>query len=355
MKSYILQGVVTIKYRLKLETGLHIGGAKENFEIGGVDNPVIKLSNDLKLGPNWKIPKGAPYIPGSSLKGKIRSLLEWELTEHKGIEGDKKITSVDYMVNLAKKELLKHVQENYKYSDELKQILIEYFDINETDIKAENFKGNTEFNKQEKLKDLINKFKNIAGSPCNCGSCSICKMFGVSDIRVLSKLPPTKLPGPPRVEFSDAYPTEESLKILEEQLGEGIFTELKVENVINRITSESQNLRTNERVPAGVEFEGEITVDIYSSEDVDLLKKLLTGLRLLENSYLGGSGSRGYGKVKFSQITITFKGREYFENGKEPKPLEQLKEENSSTESLLAVNELNQALEQLKEKIKGQP
>jgi CRISPR-associated protein Csm3 len=354
MKSYILQGVVSIRYRLKLTTGLHIGGAKENFEIGGVDNPVIKLSNDLKLGSNWKIPKGAPYIPGSSLKGKIRSLLEWELEEIKGIEGNEKITSVDYMVNLAKKELLKNVQETYKYSDELKQILINYFDINETDIKTEEFKGNTDF-KQEKLRDLINKFKNIAGSPCNCGSCSICKMFGVSDIRVLSQIPPTKLPGPPRVEFSDAYPTEESLKILEEQLGEGIFTELKVENVINRITSESQNLRTNERVPAGVEFEGEITVDIYSPEDIALLKKLLTGLRLLENSYLGGSGSRGYGKVKFSQITITFKGREYFENGKEPESIRELKEDEIQTDSLLAVEELNKALEKLKEQIKGQP
>jgi CRISPR-associated protein Csm3 len=305
MKSYILQGVVTIKYRLKLETGLHIGGAKENFEIGGVDNPVIKLSQGIEL-KDRKIPKDAPYIPGSSLKGKIRSLMEWFIKEPKGLEG-KEQTSVEYMT--------------------------------------------------EQAKDNPRKL----GAPCDCGTCSICKLFGVSDVRTLKTFLDNgnwdKLPGPPRVEFSDAYPTAESLANLNRNLGEGVFTEIKYENRINRITGavEHGGLRNQERVPAGVEFEGEITVDIYSPEDVDLLKKLLTGLRLLENSYLGGSGSRGYGKVKFSQITITFKGREYFENGKEPKPLKQLKEEDFPTESLLAVEKLNEALEQLKEKIKGQP
>ena len=268
MKTYILQGVVSIKYRLRLKTGLHIGGAKENFEIGGVDNPVIKLPLGIKLNEDWTVPKDAPYIPGSSLKGKIRSLMEWFIEEPKGINGVVQ-TSVEYMTQKAQ---------------------------------SPNAKG--------KL-----------GSPCDCGTCSICKLFGVSDVGTLKEFLENgnvdKLPGPPRTEFSDAYPTPESLKLLEETLGEGIFTEIKYENRINRITGtvEDKGLRNQERVPAGVEFEGEITLDLYSEEDAELLKKLLTGLRLLENSYLGGSGSRGYGKVDFSKITITLRGRDYFEKG----------------------------------------
>jgi CRISPR-associated protein Csm3 len=52
---------------IKIITGLHIGGSNDEIKIGGIDNPVIKnpLTNE-------------PYIPGSSLKGKIRSLIEWQ-------------------------------------------------------------------------------------------------------------------------------------------------------------------------------------------------------------------------------------------------------------------------------------
>jgi CRISPR-associated protein Csm3 len=276
MKNFILKGIVSIKFKLRLKTGMHIGGAKETFEIGGVDNPVIKLPMDLNLGKDengedWIVPKDAPYIPGSSLKGKIRTLLEWFLSEPKGIEGEEK-TSVEYMV--------------------------------------------------EKFKDNEKKI----GAPCECGTCSICKLFGVGNSKVVEDLLKKleKLPGPPRAEFSDAYPTPESLKKLEESLGEGLYTEIKYENRINRLsgTVEKGGLRNLERVPAGTEFKGEITVDIYSEEDMELVGKLITGLKLLENSYLGGSGSRGYGKVEFTEIKITFKDRNYFEKGTPEKEIE---------------------------------
>lgn len=61
-------GNVIFKGKLECLTGLHIGGSKEKFEIGGVDSPVIR-------DPNTNL----PYIPGSSLKGKMRSLLSFEL------------------------------------------------------------------------------------------------------------------------------------------------------------------------------------------------------------------------------------------------------------------------------------
>lgn len=77
MFSY--KGSLIISYRLKALTGLRVGGSKENFEIGGLDNPVIKTVASIPnfYGDGKDLPEGSPYIPGSSLKGKMRSLLEW--------------------------------------------------------------------------------------------------------------------------------------------------------------------------------------------------------------------------------------------------------------------------------------
>ena len=60
-----LQSIRTLTGRIRLRSGLHIGAGKDTVEIGGLDQPIVK--DPLT---------GAPYIPGSSLKGKMRSLLE---------------------------------------------------------------------------------------------------------------------------------------------------------------------------------------------------------------------------------------------------------------------------------------
>ena len=57
---------ILVSTKLTVVTGLHIGGSKDSVEIGGIDNPVIKVATR----------KNQPYIPGSSLKGKMRCLLE---------------------------------------------------------------------------------------------------------------------------------------------------------------------------------------------------------------------------------------------------------------------------------------
>src|SRR5947209_9909267 len=59
-----LIGKLILTGELTCETGLHIGAGKGSLEIGGADNPVIKDAF------------GMPYIPGSSLRGRIRCLLE---------------------------------------------------------------------------------------------------------------------------------------------------------------------------------------------------------------------------------------------------------------------------------------
>ena len=60
-----LQAIRTLKGSIRLRSGLHIGAGKDTVEIGGLDQPIVK--DPLS---------GAPYIPGSSIKGKMRSLLE---------------------------------------------------------------------------------------------------------------------------------------------------------------------------------------------------------------------------------------------------------------------------------------
>lgn len=67
----------TIRGIIQCVSGLRIGGSKDTIEIGGMDNPIIRNPLDK-----------FPYIPGSSLKGKIRSLLEWEIEGKLGKDGN---------------------------------------------------------------------------------------------------------------------------------------------------------------------------------------------------------------------------------------------------------------------------
>src|SRR3989338_2263891 len=60
-----LLGKIIITGTLECLTGMHIGASRENMEIGAIDSPVVRDPVTRE-----------PYIPGSSLKGKMRALLE---------------------------------------------------------------------------------------------------------------------------------------------------------------------------------------------------------------------------------------------------------------------------------------
>ena len=81
------------------------------------------------------------------------------------------------------------------------------------------------------------------------------------------------------------------------------LTEAKSENRINRIAGTAEHPRQTERVPAGARFDFKLTVKQFDGDEETLLDTLLQGLKLLEWDSLGGSGSRGYGKVAFTAIT----------------------------------------------------
>jgi CRISPR-associated protein Csm3 len=234
---YKLLGKYIIKADLECITGLHIGGRETEFEIGGIENPVIR-------DPLTDI----PYIPGSSLKGKMRYLLEWA-------------------------------------------------------------NGKITWKRDEK--------NNIIGATCcECGECEICIIFGPSSAK--------KKQQPSRLTIRDSFPKKETIEKWENTMGKRIYTEIKPENSIDRLTS-AANPRTMERVPAGSEFEVEMIFDIYEENDKERLKTVFEGMKLLEDSSLGGSGSRGSGKVIFKNISIIKRDLNYYKGeGEESEVLKNL-------------------------------
>ncbi|MFU2137585.1 type III-A CRISPR-associated RAMP protein Csm3 [Gallibacterium anatis] len=216
-----LNNIVEIKATLVLKTGLHIGSGDSEMHIGGIDNAVIKNPITQK-----------PYIPGSSLKGKIRSLLEWR----SGAVIKEKPLSI-------------------------------------SDIKGSN---------AEMVKNIL-------------------RLFGVSADSNKDE-PVVKEIGVARLGFQDCEFTSDWEQYLEENNLSA--TEAKFENTINRITSEAGNPRQTERIPAGAKFDFKLTLRQFENDSENLIDLLLKGLRLLELDSLGGSGSRGYGKVEFQNLTV---------------------------------------------------
>jgi CRISPR-associated protein Csm3 len=237
-----LIGKLILSGDLHCETGLHIGAGKGSLEIGGADNPVVKDAF------------GLPYIPGSSLRGKIRSLLENALG----------LTSPAELVYLSKR------------------------------------KGqDVRIHQSDRPDDEIGL------------------LFGRSPLRldrVEGEALDARSATPARLTIYDAPLEQESITAqMRENLDDEI-TEVKSENAIDRITSQA-NPRTLERVPAGARFKVRLVVDVLCEEDKALPARVLEGLRLLEDDALGGGGSRGSGRVSFKNLKLTWRGRSFYSSG----------------------------------------
>ncbi len=213
-----LKKIEKITGKIELISGLHIGAGDTELRIGGTDNPVVKHPHTNE-----------PYIPGSSIKGKVRSLLE-----------------------LASGLLIKQNNGKPIGTSILKQ-----------------------------LKDNENE-----------SALAILKLFGVSGADSQEQ----ETIGPARASFADAFLSDES-RIMVQGLQLSYF-EIKSENSIDRIKGTAENPRFTERVAPGLKFNFSITLKVMEG-DGDLKSTLLKGLKLLEHDALGGSGSRGYGRVKF--------------------------------------------------------
>lgn len=185
---------------LVVKTGMHIGGSDAFAAIGAIDSPVIK---DIR--------SNEPMIPGSSLKGKLRTLLAKE-----------------YNLN---------VMANPDDDDE-----------------------------------------------------RILRLFGCAKKDNVSKS---------RVLISDMQLTN---KADLREVGLQSSTEVKYENTINRATAVA-NPRQIERVVRGAVFGVDIIYEVEKEDEIiDDFELLAEGMKMLQFDYLGGHGSRGYGKVEFDNI-----------------------------------------------------
>ena len=208
VKKVLYSGTITLK------TGLHIGGTNAALNIGGPDKFVVR--NPIN---------NIPYIPGSSLKGKLRSLIE--------------------------------VYHGCVFIDENK-----------------GFVG------------ASNEPDSISG-----------KLFGVATSDEKNR--------PSRLIVRDAELDVDACDFSNTDLP---YTETKTEVAINRVTAEAKP-RTFERVPAGAKFKLNMVLNVFEGEDDKELKATLSqAIQLLQDDYLGGSGSRGYGQV---EIDLKFEEKTY--------------------------------------------
>ncbi len=199
-----IKKIEQLKGQITVKSGLHIGAGNDAVEIGGSDSPLIKDSIT-----------SAPYIPGSSLKGRMRWLLEKTRGENRG---------------------------KYPSSDE------------ENNLTA--------------------------------------KVFGASVAQDVKS--------PTRIIFKDAKLSQEDF----ERFKNGEWdVELKMETAIDRISGKAigGSLRNAERVPAGIKFDYEINLVILENDKESEIKEMIeNGLKLVEITYLGGRGTRGYGSIEFN-------------------------------------------------------
>lgn len=237
-----LIGKLILEGDLTCETGLHIGAGKGSLEIGGADNPVVKDAF------------GMPYIPGSSLRGKLRSLLEHASG----------LTTPAELVYLSRRKGQEvRIHQSDRPDDE------------------------------------------------------VCLLFGRNPgrmERVSGEATESSSATPSRLTVYDAPLDSESIT---QQMRENLddeLTEVKSENAVDRITSQA-NPRTLERVPAGAKFRIRMVIDILCEPDKELVPRLVEGLRLLEDDALGGGGSRGSGRVRLANLRLTWRSRDFYTKG----------------------------------------
>lgn len=107
---------------------------------------------------------------------------------------------------------------------------------------------------------------------------------------------------PSRLSVSDAHMTSETANVLADLESSLMYTELKSENFLDRITSAAMP-RQIERVPAGCVFRTRLSYTVENPKDLTAdFEMLLAALQWLEDDYIGGSGSRGYGRIRFGVV-----------------------------------------------------
>jgi len=231
-------GKLILAADLNCESGLHIGAGKGSLEIGGADNPVVKDAF------------GRPYVPGSSIRGKLRSLLE----QAAGLNPSE-------MVYLSKR---RGQEVRIHQSDRADDDICILFGRNP------------------------GRLERMSGDAIESASAT-----------------------PARLTVYDAPLDLDSITPQMRENLDDELTEVKSENAVDRITSQA-NPRTLERVPAGARFKLRIVLDVLCEEDKSLAARVAEGLRMLEDDSLGGGGSRGNGRVRIANLRASWRGKAFY-------------------------------------------
>lgn len=116
-----------------------------------------------------------------------------------------------------------------------------------------------------------------------------------------------------RLFVRDALLSEQSAMKLESMETDSLYVEIKSENRINRASGVAEHPRQIERLPAGSELDMEF---VYNASEIDQvaddLQNLAAALNFIEDEYLGGNGSRGYGKVAFKISDLEWKSLDQY-------------------------------------------
>lgn len=270
-----LLGKLRLISTLVVETGLHIGGGGETLDIGGLDKSVIRDPITQQ-----------PYLPGSSIKGKLRSTLERLLNKPLNRAGG---------------------SDTYRYeSDDLEN---GYTEIANGQFVA--FEGAA-------ICPVSRVFGSTGGSKCWLPTTVAQEaelMERNAHTKTIDGVEHVKVKGrnaPARLMVRDAHLLSESVKQLE-KIDTGLYmTEWKFENGLDRVTA-AANPRQLERVPAGAKFYFEMTYTVENeAQALEDLKNVAIALAILEDDALGGHGSRGYGKVRFENFEFYYRGVEQY-------------------------------------------
>lgn len=225
--SHKLEKKIIIKGQIIAQSGIMVGGSSSAFEIGGTDKQVIR-------NPLTKM----PYIPGSSIKGKMRSLIELSMgTISQGRNESYGPTHVPSTIAAQLFGHIKHKQDNANKSQQASRILVRDAELNEGS--AKELEGKTEL----------------------------------------------------------------------------LYTEVKAENSIDRITS-AANPRFFERVPKGARFDLNMVINVFSHDTRgdEFLDTTFNALKLVQDDYLGGGGSRGNGQIKFNITSVVERTAKFYSN-----------------------------------------
>ncbi|OKH35673.1 type III-A CRISPR-associated RAMP protein Csm3 [[Phormidium ambiguum] IAM M-71] len=262
-----LLGKFRLTSTLRVETGLHIGGGGENLDIGGLDKPVIRDPLTQQ-----------PYLPGSSIKGKLRSILERLLNKPLNRPGG---------------------SGTYRYeSDDLEDGFSEA--------------GDSYIPFQGAKTCPLSRVFGSTGTNCWLPTAIAQEqdLERIGSPKIIQETECIKVKGrnfPARLIVRDSHLLSNSAQKLRE-IDTGLYmTEWKFENGIDRITA-AANPRQLERVPAGAEFGFELVYTVENAEQaVEDLRNLAIALAILEDDALGGHGSRGYGKVSFKNFKFIYR------------------------------------------------